>query len=100
MMTAVYRSFAAPYVVGRPPIARTVWATSVENIDHTLLGVLLAVNRRSVALNVVGRFLRAGAFQTTLHENIYHAVLSMLLAVQPSLLPVDVEVWLFRTRVM
>ena len=93
MLPAVYRRFAALNVEVWSPLARVMRATSVMDVDHTVLSMLPAVNPRlpTIGTKIEIRPLCAGVICATLCPDIYHAILSMLLAAHRHLDAFDIE---------
>lgn len=83
MLLAVHRSRRPWDIIVRPLGAGVMQATLIDDVNHSVLGMLFAVCRRLRGAHVKEWLLPAGVVQATPGANVNHAVLSMVLTVHP-----------------
>lgn len=66
-------------------------ASRVDDVDHTRLGVLLAVRTRLGALHIEAWSFQTGFIQTSLVKDIHHTIFGMFTAVNCRSAALDVE---------
>lgn len=75
-------------------------ATTAEDIGHTVLSMLLAVDCRNAAGNIEARTLSAGVKRATPAQDVHHPVLSMTFAVHRRIAALHIEARLRRAKRM